>query len=117
MRALADDRCIAIKKADKGSTVVVWDHREYKLVMQMFSDADVYMDVSFNEKILQELVGTSNQLFQNLKSKGKISDKQLKYFTYGYKKFLTYRGTPTEKASESLDYHLKPIMQRGKSYL
>ena len=83
----------------------------------MFSDANVYMDVSFNEKILQELVGTSNQLFQNLKSKGKISDKQLKYFTYGYKKFLTYCGTPTEKASESLDYHLKPIMQRGKSYL
>ena len=31
MRALADDRSIAIKKADKGSTVVVWDHREYKL--------------------------------------------------------------------------------------
>ena len=31
-------------------------------------------------------MGTSNQLFQNLKSKGKISDKQLKYFTYEYKK-------------------------------
>ena len=26
-------------------------------------------------------------------------------------------GTPTEKASEFLDYHLKPIMQRGKSYI
>ena len=31
-------------------------------------------------------MGTSNQLFQNLKSKEKISDKQLKYFTYEYKK-------------------------------
>ena len=35
---------------------------------------------------MQELVGTSNQLFQNLKYKGKISDKQLKYFTYEYQK-------------------------------
>ena len=26
-------------------------------------------------------------------------------------------GTPTEKASEFLDYHLKPIMQRRKSYI
>ena len=34
-------------------------------------------------------MGTSNQVFQNLKSKGInsfISDKQLKYFTYEYKK-------------------------------
>ena len=26
-------------------------------------------------------------------------------------------GTPTEKASELLDYHLKPVMQKGKSYI
>ena len=26
-------------------------------------------------------------------------------------------GTPTEKASEFLDYQLKPIMKRGKSYI
>ena len=79
-------------------------------------------------------MGTSNQLFQNLKSNGKISDKLLKYFTYGYKKvsnlvklyllpkihkrlhnvpgrtLISNCGTPTEKASEFLDYHLKPIM-------
>ena len=87
MRALADDRSIVIKKADKGSTVVVWDRNDYILdAEKQFSDANVYKDVSFNWNILQELVGTSNQLFQNLKSKEKISDKQLKYFTYEYKK-------------------------------
>ena len=87
MRALADDRSIVIKKADKGSTVVVWDRNNYILdAEKQFSDANVYKDVSFNWNILQELVGTSNQLFQNLKSKEKISDKQLKYFTYEYKK-------------------------------
>ena len=142
MRALADYRSIVIKKADKGSTVVVWDCNDYKLEAEkQLSDANVYKDVSFNEKNLQELVGTSNQLFQNLKSKGKISDKQLKYFTYEYKKvsnlgklyllpkihkrlhnvpgrpMIWNCGTPTEEDSEILDYHIKPIMQRGKSYI
>ena len=26
-------------------------------------------------------------------------------------------GTPTEKASEILDHHLKPVMEKGKSYI
>ena len=131
-----------IKKPDKGSTVVVWDRNDYILEAEkQLSDANVYEDVFFNEKNLQELVGTSNQLFQNLKSKVKISDKQLKYFTYEYKKVSNLQklyllpkihkrlhnvpgrpaisncGKPTEKASEFLDYHLKSIMQRGKSYI
>ena len=29
MRALANDRSIVIKKADKGSYVVVWDRNDY----------------------------------------------------------------------------------------
>ena len=86
-------------------------------------------------------MGTSNQLFQNLKCKGKVSDKQLKYFTHEYKKVsnleklyllpkihqrlhkvsgrpvISNCGTPTEKASEFLDYHLKPIIQKEKSYI
>ena len=49
MRALADDRSIVIKKADKGSTVVVWDCNDYILdAEKQFSDANVYKDVSFN---------------------------------------------------------------------
>ena len=87
MQALAEDRNIVIKKAEKGSTVVVWDRKDYILEAEkQLSDANVYKDVFCNEKNLLEFVGTSNQLFQNLKSKGKISDKQLKYFTYEYKK-------------------------------
>ena len=31
VRSLADDKTIVIKKADKGSTVVVWDHNDYVL--------------------------------------------------------------------------------------
>ena len=82
---------------------------------------------------------TSNQFFQTLKSKRKVSDKQLKYLTYEYKKVsnlgkiyllqftmihndpgrlvISKCGTPTKKASEILDYRLKLIMQREKSYI
>ena len=86
-------------------------------------------------------MGTSNQLYQNLNSKRKISDKRLKYFKYEYEKVsnlgklyllpkihkrlhnvpgrpvISNCGTLTEKASQFLDFHLKPIMQRGKSYI
>ena len=33
-------------------------------------------------------MGTRNQLFQSLKSKGKIVDRQLEYFMYEYKKVV-----------------------------
>ena len=82
MVALADDRSIVIRKK-LTKAVVVWDRTETE---KQLSDATVYKDVSFNEKILQELMGTSNQPFQNLKFEGKISDKQLKYFAYEDKK-------------------------------
>ena len=142
MRSLADDRSIVIKKADKGSSVVVWDRNDCVMEAdKQLSDANVYKDVSFNENILQDLVGTSNKLFENLKAKGKISEKQLKYFTYKYNKttnlgklyflpiihkrlsdvpgrpVISNCGTPTEKASEFLDYQPKPIMQKEKSYI
>ena len=80
-------------------------------------------------------------MFRSLKTKGKIDEKQLKYFTYEYKK--TYNlgklhllpkiykslydvprrpiipncGTPTEKISEFFDRQLKPIMQKSWSYI
>ena len=142
MQTLAYNTTIATKKADKGYCVVVWNHINYiKEAEKQLNDTNVYKDVCFNEKLLQELVGASNKLFQNLKAKGKISDKQLKYFTYQYKKVtnlgklyllpkihkrlanvpgrpvISNCGTPTEKASEFLDHHLKPVMQKGKSYI
>ena len=89
MRALADDRSIVIKKADKGSTVVVWDRNDYILdAEKQFSDANVYKDVSFNWNILQELVGTSNQLFQNLNLKKKFVINSLNTLRMSIKKFL-----------------------------
>ena len=78
-------------------------------------------------------------MFQSLKSKVKINEKQFMYFTYKYKKtsnlgklylFLKTRkrlhdmpgrplisncGIPREKISEFLDSQLKTIMQKSLS--
>ena len=41
-------------------------------------------NVSFNDKILRNLVETSNKMFLNLKRKGSILEKEIKYFAYDY---------------------------------
>ena len=127
------------KKADKWPSIVVWDRNDYiQETEKQLNDINVYKDVCFNDKHFKELVGTSNKLFQNLKTKRKISDKQLKYFTYQYKKVtkidklyllskITKRltngpvmsncDTLTEKASEFLDHNVKTVMQKFKSYI
>ena len=43
-------------------------------------DKNVYKDVSFNEKLIQDLTKTSNKIFRNLKNRG------LKYFSFGHKR-------------------------------
>ena len=77
----------------------------------------------------------------NLKRKGLITQKEIKYFTYEFEKsanlgkfyllpkihkrlsavpgrpVISNCGTPTEKTSEFVDFHLKPIMQNGWSYV
>ena len=93
------------------------------------------------KKMLQDLAETSNKLFRNLKNKGRITEKQLKYFTIDFKKatnlgklyllpkihkrlfevprrpVISNCGTSTEKFSESLDSELKWVMQEGWSYI
>ena len=79
-------------------------------------------------------------MFDSLKKRG-YTEKQLKYFSYEsikatnfgkfyfilkiHKRFhnvpgrsvISNCGTPTKKCSEFLDYHLKALMQRGRSYI
>ena len=142
IRSLADDRSIVIKKADKGSAVVVWDRVDYiKEAQKQLKDENVYKKVNFKDQNLSELVDKSNHFFKGLKTKGCITDKNLKYFTYQYKKacnlgklyilpkihkrlsgvpgrpVISTCGAPTEKVSEFLDFHLKSIMQEGVSYI
>ena len=142
IRSLADDRNIVIKRADKGSAVVVWGKVDYiKKAQKQLKDENVYRKVNFKDQNLSELVDKSNHFFRGLKTKGCITDKNLKYFTYQYKKacnlgklyllpkihkrlyevpgrpVISNCGAPTEKVSEFLDFHLKSIMQEGASYI
>ena len=70
IRSLAEDRSIVIKKADKGSCVVVWDKLGYlSEAEKQLGDKNIYKEVSFNDKIL----------FLNLKRNGSVSEKEMKY--------------------------------------
>ena len=139
MIVIYDDRSIVIKKADKGSCIVVWDRNDYlREAEKQLKDLIVYRKVAFKDKILSRLVDCSKRFFRNLKVKGHITEKELKYFSYEFKKscnlgklyllpkihkslenvpgrpVISNCGTPTE-VSEFLDHHLKPVMQSGKS--
>ena len=77
---------------DKGSCVVVWDRDDYIVEAEkQLSDKNAYRDVNFNCKILQNLAETSNDIFKNFKRKGKITEKEPKYFIINHKK-ATYLG-------------------------
>ena len=142
IRSLADDRSIVIKKADKGSAVVVFERNDYiKEVEKQLGDQRGYQKVNSKEKLLCELVDKSNSSFKELKRMGRISDKTLKCFTYEFKKannlgksyllpkihkrlenvpgksIISNCGAPTEKNAEFLDFYLKSIMQNGASYI
>ena len=142
MESLAGDKTIIIKPADKGSSVVVWDRSDYlQVASRQLQDKNIYEDVSFSENILIDLVERSNKIFKGLCSHKLISEKELKYFTYNFKKatnleklyflpkirkrlsafpgkpVISNCGTPTEKVSEYLDHILKCIIQESWSYV
>ena len=75
IKPLAEDRSIVIKRADNGSFVVVWDRLDYLLEAEkQLGNKIIYMDVSFNDRILRDLLETSNKMFLNFKRKGSISE-------------------------------------------
>ena len=115
---------------------MVWDRYDYVLEAEkQLTDATVYRDASSSKEILTNLSEASNKIFSSLRRKGFITEKQLKYFRYEYKKTANFGkiyllpkihkrhfdvpgrpvisncGTPTEKCSEFLDHHLKRVMQ------
>ena len=91
IKSLADDRSIVIKKADKGSCVVVWDRNDHVLEAEkQLIDANVYRDVSNSKEILTKLSEASNKMFSSLRRKGFITEKLLKCFTYEHKKVTNF---------------------------
>ena len=147
MRLLANDRSIVIKKADKGLCVVVWDREGYIAeVSKQLNDESVYKSVKFKDETPQNLAEKNNGIKRKvskclkdkgLKEKGKITEKQLRYFTIEHKKATNFGkmyllpkihkrlhdvpgkpvmsncGTPTE----FLENELSKVMQNGWSYI
>lgn len=69
-------KIFVIKKADKGSCMVIWDQDNYLMKAEkQLSDKNVFKEVNFNDKLIQNLTGTSNKIFRNLKNGGFITDK------------------------------------------
>ena len=139
IRSLADDRSVVIKRSENGSCVVVWDRNVY--VFEAKKKLSVYRDVSNSKNILHKLSEARDKMFISLRKKGVITEKQIKYFTYEYKKatnfsklYFLYKilkrlfevpgrpvisncGTPTDKWSEFFDHHLKKVTKKGWSYV
>ena len=122
--------------------MVVWDRADYILEAEKHLNGKlVFKEVRFNENILTGLVKKSNKVFNRLRSHRLISETELKYFTYNFKKaanlwklyflpkihkklanvpgrpVISNCGTPSEKVFGYLDFLLKPVMQDDWSYI
>ena len=88
---MADDsNVIIIKKAHRGSCIVIWGRNDYLMEAEkQLRDKKVYQKVSNSENILSTLAEMSNRLFSSLKT-SYITEKQLKYFSYEYKKATNF---------------------------
>ena len=76
LRALAADKTVVIKAADKGSSVAVWDRSDnLQETSRQFQDKNINEDVRFSENILIDLVERSNKIFKRLCSHKLISEK------------------------------------------
>ena len=50
------------------------------------NDKNVYKEVKFKEKLIQDPTETSNKIFRNLRNGGFITDEGLKYFSFDHKR-------------------------------
>ena len=134
---LRDDPSIIIKEADKGSVVVVWEREDYlREANSQLSDKDVYQEVKDDAE--DHLMKVIKSVLRKIKNRGDISDETLEYFLVNnpklgrfyllpkiHKRLHNVPGRPvisnssyyTENISSFLDFHLKPLAQKVKSYI
>ena len=133
---LRDDPSIIIKEADKGSAVVVWDREDYlREANSQLSDKDVYREVKCDAE--DHLMKVTKSVLRKVKNRGD-SDKTLDYFLVNNPKLGRFYLLPkihkrlhnvpfrpvisnssyyTDNISSFLDFHLKPLAQKRKSYI
>ena len=65
-----------IKKADKGSWVVIWDRLDNIMEAEkQLSDKTIYKDVTINKNSIPNLTEKSNTIIENLKVRGFTGEK------------------------------------------
>ena len=76
---LRDDPSIIIKKAEKGSVLVVWDREDYlREVNSQLSDKDVYREVKGDAE--GPLIKVIKSVLRKIRKRGDFSDEILEYF-------------------------------------
>ena len=104
---------------------------------KQLNEKTVYKDVNFDKDLILNLMGKSNRLFESLKQRHRITEKEFKYFRFEFKKtcnlgklyllpkihkqpsnvpgrtVISNCGAPTEIVSEFLDSHMQPIMRKS----
>ena len=137
IESLRNDKSIIIKEADKGSGIVIWDREDYlKEAESQLSDENVY------ERLVDDnvstLVQTIKSCLNKINDRGDISQETLDYFLVNnpklgrfyllpkiHKRLYDVPGRPvisnssfyTENISAFLDFHLKPLSTRVKSFI
>ena len=110
-------------------------------VEKQLNNKAVYKDVNFDKDLIPNLTGKNYRLFESLKCRQLITEKEFKYFRFEFKKtcnlgklyllpkihkrlsnvpgrpVISNSGAPTQKVSEFLDNHMQTIMIKGWSYV
>ena len=117
---------------------MIWDRLYYIIDDEkQLSDKTIYKDVTFYKNVISNLTEESSKIYENLRRRSFISEKQLKHFRFYFKNscnlaklhflhkihkrlpnvpgrpVISNCETPTEKESEFLDNHLQPIMRKA----
>ena len=133
---LKNDNSVIIKEADKGSAVVVWDREDYlKEAKNQLNYKNVYKELTGNvDGPLEKIIKT---VLKKVRDRD-ISCNALDYFLVNnpkrgrfyllpkiHKRLQNVPGQPvisnsgyyTENISAFLEFHLKPLAQKVKSYI
>ncbi len=137
MRDLSKNPNIVIKKADKGSAVVIMDRDDY--INEGMSQLN---NTKFYRKVDHDLTPENNALLNEklvaYKNAGEISDKTLEYLRNDMPRtskfymlpkihknlkkppgrpIVSANESPTEKISEFVDFFLQPLLPKLRSYV
>ena len=135
--SLKNDNSIIIKEADKGSAVVAWDRDDYlRETKKQLNDENVDKELTGDvEGPLEKIIKT---VLKKIRDRTDTSNSTLDYFLVNnpklgrfyllpkiHKRLQNVPGRPvvsnsgyyTENVSAFLEFHLKPLAQKLKSYI